>query len=231
MQIFYHKNVESENYLVEEEARHASQVLRKKAGDIIFVTNGYGKLFECILTSTSKNRCDFTINKIIKNQIERRKIHIAVAPTKNIDRMEWMLEKCTEIGVNEFSFISTKRTERNKLNKERLDKIVISAMKQSVNFHLPTINDIVSFKEFINRTKDIKGEKFIAYVDNENQSTLFQLSNKKDDSIVLIGPEGDFTDDELKLAINNNFRNVSLGSNRLRTETACFIAAASLLIE
>jgi 16S rRNA (uracil1498-N3)-methyltransferase len=209
-----------------EESKHCIRVLRHKNGDIIHVIDGKGNLYETEIIEANPQAC---LSKIInKKQIMPSKsyyLHIAISPTKNIDRIEWMIEKCIELGVDEFSFIVCKRTEKTGVKTNRLKKIAESAVKQSIQAVLPVINEAVFLKDFIAKYKSASS-KYVAHCIEEEKTelkTILQNAN----NLILIGPEGDFTEEEIQLAIENNFKALSLGNTRLRTETAgLFVAAA-----
>jgi len=213
-----------------EESKHCVKVLRKKAGDIIHIIDGKGNLFEAKLIETDPAACKAII--VSKKQIAPTKnyrLHIAISPTKNPDRIEWMLEKCTEMGVDEFSFFVCKRTEKPTVKLERLQKIAESAVKQSIQGIIPVINNVVSFKEFISLHKNTGEKKYIAHCIDETKTELKNILVPSK-NIILVGPEGDFTEDEIKLALENNYSALSLGETRLRTETAGLFAAAAFKI-
>ncbi|HXD94512.1 MAG TPA: 16S rRNA (uracil(1498)-N(3))-methyltransferase [Bacteroidia bacterium] len=228
MQIFFANIfVDANNILLSiEESKHCVRVLRHKNGDTINLIDGKGNFYEAEITDANPQKCSAKI--ISKKQIAAPKpyyLHIAISPTKNADRIEWMLEKCTELGVDEFSFIICKRTEKTGVKTERLKKIAESAVKQSIQAMLPIINEAQTFKDFIVKHKNTSS-KYIAHCIEEDKTDLKNsVQNVK--SLVLIGPEGDFTEDEIKLAIENKFQPLSLGSSRLRTETAGLYAAAA----
>lgn len=182
------------------------------------VTDGKGTLARAELTSDEKRNAAFRVME--SHKIPRRvsTIHLAIAPTKNIDRMEWMVEKCTEIGVDKITFLRCKTSERPTVPLERLQKLALSAMKQSRQAWLPELVDMIPFRDFVGRVNE--PQRFIAYVDTTNPAYLSTVVKPKDNRVLLIGPEGDFTTEELDLALGNGFRKVSLGPNRLRTETA-----------
>lgn len=223
MQLFYNPTIETDLFLEKEEHTHASRVLRKKAGDSIFILNGNGDLFYCEITDIGSNKTFVTVNK--KESFQKNcNLHIAIAPTKNNNRMEFFLEKSTEIGISEITPILCERSERKVIKKERMEKIILSAAKQSKNFHVPIFNEMISFSQFIKENNC--ENKLIAHCEDENsKSDLFSYKFKKSSNItILIGPEGDFTRNEITLAKENNFKELSLGSTRLRTETAGIVA-------
>lgn len=206
------------SHLTPEESHHAIHVLRLRVGDAIEVTDGLGTLASAELTSDEKRKAGFRI--IQSHKIPRRpfSIHLAIAPTKNIDRMEWLVEKCTEIGIDKITFVRCKTSERPTIPLERLQKLVLSAMKQSRQAWLPELVDMTPFKDFVGRVAE--PQRLIAYVDATNPHHLSTFLKPKGDRVLLIGPEGDFTREELDQALGSGFNKVSLGPNRLRTETA-----------
>ncbi len=209
-----------------EESKHCIRVLRHKNGDVIHVIDGKGNFYETEITDANPQKCSVKI--ISKKQISSPKkhhLHIAISPTKNADRIEWMLEKCTELGVDEFSFIICKRTEKTGVKTDRLKKIAESAIKQSIQAILPVINEAQTFKDFVTKHKSTS-LKYIAHCLEENKIELKSILQNTN-NLVLIGPEGDFTEDEIKFALENKFQPLSLGSSRLRTETAGLYVAAA----
>jgi 16S rRNA (uracil1498-N3)-methyltransferase len=236
MLLFYHENltVSKEIILAEDEAKHCLKVLRMKIGDTLHLTDGNGNLATVKIVTDNLKKCVVDIENIT-NYTKNNKhfIHIAIAPTKNAERMEWFVEKCVEIGVDEISFLQTEHTERTYFNDERILKKAISAMKQSLNFHLPKLNPLRSLENFYKSdfTQDHRKENtqlFIAYVDKTNPETLFKSAIPNKNYCVLIGPEGDFSKTELEQALELGFRCVSLGNSRLRTETAGIVACNTL---
>jgi 16S rRNA (uracil1498-N3)-methyltransferase len=216
--------------LTSEESWHCAKVLRKKTGDKIQLIDGIGNFYEGVLEIVSDKKCtaNVTSGPILQDK-RNYYLHLAIAPTKQIDRIEWMIEKAVEIGIDEISFISCKNSERTVIKIDRIIKIVESAVKQSLKAYLPKINDLTSFKEIINSKE--ASQKLIAHCYNEEKNDLKQMEFKNKSTLVLIGPEGDFSMDEVDIALKNNFKAVSFGSNRLRTETAGLYVcqAASLL--
>lgn len=219
MNLFYQPQIpKGIFYLDPEESKHCIRVLRRAKGDSLKITDGKGCFYNAIITKADAQQCSFEIDE---KQVEPTKpfsIHIAISPTKNPERIEWFVEKAVEIGINEITFIHCKTTERPYIKLERLEKVAISAMKQSLKATLPKVNDIVKLETFITQSKE--KSKFIAYVDRSNPSHLQTLSEPHSQYLVLIGPEGDFSEHELLLALGHNFKKVSLGNSRLRTETA-----------
>ncbi len=222
MTIFYQKTLkEGVNTLPEEESKHCAQVLRHQNGDEILIFDGNGGIHRSILTQVSKKSCVYEITESKYEPKKKFSIHLAIAPTKNADRMEWLIEKLSEIGVDEVSFIQTKHSERKKMRLDRLEKKAVSAMKQSGNPFLLKINELITFDQFL--SKDQSSIKLIAHVDDSH--TYASDSIQANESVtILIGPEGDFSLEEVTKAKEAEFKAVSLGQNTLRTETAGFVA-------
>jgi 16S rRNA (uracil1498-N3)-methyltransferase len=226
MQLFFHPNLENNTVeLPEDESKHCIRVLRKKAGDEIMLIDGKGNKAICKITDDNPKKCKLEVVEKVHFHAREIGLHIAIAPTKNFDRMDWMLEKCTEIGVSEFTFLETENSERNKINMERCEKILIQSIKQSKQYWLPKLNNIISFKQFISNQNTTELNCLMAWC-NENSLTINEATDLKKHTLLLIGPEGDFTEVEAKLAIENNFKTISLGKNILRTETAAVYATA-----
>ncbi len=203
------------------ESKHAIKVLRLKRNDIIHLTNGKGTLCTAIITNYNTKYCEVQITKTIKEYQKRNYyLHIAIAPTKMNERFEWFLEKCTEIGIDEITPIICKNSERKIIKKERLKKVILSAAKQSLNTYIPKLNDAIFFDKFIsNQPKDYK--KYIAHCqDTNHKKNIKKVLVRETKSIILIGPEGDFSIDEIQISENRDFIPISLGKSRLRTETA-----------
>jgi 16S rRNA (uracil1498-N3)-methyltransferase len=219
LELYYQPDIDKGiQFLHEEESRHAIKVLRHKPGDLLNVTDGRGVLYQATIIKANASKCEFSVAS--KSIIEPKNytIHLAIAPTKNVERIEWLVEKIVEIGVNKISILPTKHSERNRIKIDRLYKKAISALKQSGQYYLPEINQQADFTEFIKQQP--ADEKFIAHVDESNEVHLQNAAGKSKNYIVLIGPEGDFSKDELHMAIEAGYIKVSLGKNRLRTETA-----------
>lgn len=225
MRLFFDSDIEKTGALEESEARHAVKVLRLKQGDDIQVIDGKGNSFICTITETSKRDCKIQIKEKITYDPASHHIHIAICPTKNQDRIEWFVEKAIEIGVQEITFVESKRTERSKVKEERIQRIVISAMKQSLKFWAPKINYLTPFKSFLENCST--ETRLIAHL-NEGERHTVESSVKGKETTILIGPEGDFTDEEVAQAFANGFTPVTLGKSRLRTETAGIFACVQL---
>jgi len=224
---FYVPDAASTNELPAEEAAHASRVLRLESGDEVFLIDGAGCFFKAQLTLVTKGKCLYDIvERLPQEKTWNGRIAVAMAPTKVIDRVEWTLEKATEIGIDEFSLLNCAFSERRNVKLERLDKIVVAAVKQSRKAWKPLLNDLQPFESFVNRPR--KGAKYIAHcyaeIDKKDlYGELLQL-NGEEEVTILIGPEGDFSIDEVRLAMSQGYVSVSLGQSRLRTETAALAA-------
>lgn len=223
MHLFYTPDIAERNELPSEEAAHAVRVLRLQPGDEIALTDGKGYFYKAEISTANQKRC--LVNILAKEEqppLWKGHLHLAMAPTKNMDRIEWFAEKATEIGFDELSFLNCRFSERKVLKTERIQKILVSAMKQSLKARLPILNEMNDFKRFV--TQPHRGKKFIAHC-HEGEKPLLQTQIVPgEDALVLIGPEGDFSEEEVKLAIGNGFQPISLGSSRLRTETAALVA-------
>jgi len=221
MAIFYQENIDDLK-LSETEAHHAVKVLRKKAGDEIQLVNGKGLLVNAEITIADKKSCEYKIIQSTQFEEPRPNVHIAIAPTKNMDRYEWFAEKAVEIGVSEITPILTENSERKKLKLDRLQNILVSGMKQSKNYFLPKLNELTAFSDFMKPVKET--QKYIAHCETEENQHLIKRLNTNNDILVMIGPEGDFSSNEIQLAIKAGFKECSLGASRLRTETAGVVA-------
>lgn len=224
MQLFYVPNISvSEVILDEAESKHAVKVLRLSVGDSVQLIDGKGGLYQAEISDASPKKCKLSIIGLNKEFGKKDfHLHITIAPTKNIDRFEWFLEKATEIGIDEITPLLTSHSERKTVNPERLEKILVSAMKQSLKAYLPKLNDITPFRQLVVNSKTTT--KCMAYCDDIQKTHLKDLANQGKDTLILIGPEGDFSPDEVQFAFENGFKVVSLGKARLRTETAGIVA-------
>lgn len=230
MQLFYNSEITNETQQIifdKTESRHIIRVLRKITGDILQITNGKGFLFSAEIIVANDKKCIASIIETIeKPKFWNYYLHIAIAPTKNNDRLEWFLEKATEIGIDEITPIICQNSERKTVKLERLDKIVQSAMKQSLKCTLPKLNEPIKFNSFINKSFD--GELFIAHCENGEKELLKNSTQPLNKITILIGPEGDFSSEEIKRAIANKFIAITLGESRLRTETAALVATQNI---
>ncbi len=230
MQLFYNPTItENDTQFTFDkiESRHIVKVLRKKEGDTLYITNGNGKLFTAKILFANDKKCSVQIIKVDdKKKPWNYYLHIAIAPTKNNDRLEWFLEKATEIGIDEITPIICKHSERKVVKEERLEKVIVSAMKQSLKFHLPKLNPAISYSNFIQQ--EFEGDLFIAHCEETDKKSLKNELKPQQNITLLIGPEGDFSSKEIEIALSHNFIPVSLGESRLRTETAGIVATQSI---
>ena len=230
MQLFYNSTIDKNTLEItfdKIESRHIVKVLRKKEGDAIYITNGKGQVFNCKITIANDKKCLVSIlGKEEKKQFKDYYLHVAIAPTKNNDRLEWFIEKATEIGIDEITPIICQNSERKIIKKERLEKIIVAAMKQSLKFYLPKLNEAVSFSEFLKKKQ--KGDIYIAHCEESEKKYLKSVVKPKDSVTILVGPEGDFTVTEISESIAKNHIPITLGINRLRTETAALVAVQNI---
>lgn len=223
MHVFYTPDIQSHPELPEDEAQHCIRVLRLNAGDEITLTDGRGNFYRAEITAATNKRCLVkVIETIPQDPLWQGHLHIAMAPTKNMDRNEWFAEKATEVGIDELTFLNCRFSERRVIKTERIEKILISAIKQSLKARLPKLNGMVDFDEFI--AQDFSGQKFIAHCYEGEKPLLKEVIKPGEDSLILIGPEGDFSEEEVAKAISKGFKPISLGKSRLRTETAALVA-------
>jgi 16S rRNA (uracil1498-N3)-methyltransferase len=227
MHSFYCESFESSMLLLnEEESSHATRVLRLRAGDVVLLLDGKGSRAEATLVEPHAKRCVLELKGDIHYEVSAAAgLHIAMAPTKNIDRFEWFLEKATEIGIKKITPLLTANSERKVVNQERLQKIVLSAMKQSQRLYLPELEEMKTFKKFVEKETG-NSIRFIAHCEEREKKFFANEVQKIEDSILLIGPEGDFNPTEIDMALQAGFIPVSLGNARLRTETAGVYAAS-----
>ncbi len=226
---FFAPDIESTLTLPESDSQHCVKVLRKQPGDIIEVIDGKGMRFTCRLIDAHQKRARVEIqDRTSIPAFWNGKITIAVAPTKHLDRMEWLVEKLTETGFDTFQPLQCRWSERKELKTERLEKIAVSAMKQSLKGILPAIEPMIPFKRFIKSCRDIP-QKFIAHCDSNAERRLLSREYRPGtDTVIAIGPEGDFSPEEVTMALEAGFIPVSLGNARLRTETAALLACHTL---
>ena len=223
MHLFYTPDIAHSHELPADEAAHALRVLRLQPGDEVRLTDGQGGFYHARISECNRKRCMVeVIEQEEQAPLWTGHLHLALAPTKNMDRMEWLAEKATEIGFDELTFLNCQWSERRIVKGERIEKILISAMKQSLKARLPKLNDITDFAQFVKQP--ISGQKFIAHCHEGEKTPLRQALQPAQDALVLIGPEGDFSPDEVALAVAEGFTPVTLGHTRLRTETAALIA-------
>lgn len=232
MQLFYNKdiNASSNQFTFDKtESRHIVKVLRKKEGDQLFITNGNNELFTVKIILANDKRC---LVEIVKSKTKSKPwnyhLHIAIAPTKNNDRLEWFLEKATEIGIDEITPIICSNSERTVLKTERLEKIIQSAMKQSLKYVLPKLNTPIKFSDFI--TQEFNAELFIAHCEEQEKISFAKTVKPNSNILIMIGPEGDFSPLEIEKALSLKFIPVALGKSRLRTETAGVVAVNTVAL-
>lgn len=225
MQIFYAPNIDGlEFQLPEDESKHCIRVLRMNVGDEVLLTDGCGNLHTARIVDSNPKRCVVQIVTTRKDYGKRPfHLHIAIAPTKNIERFEWFLEKSTELGIDEITPLLCDRSERKELKVDRLQKIVVSAVKQSIKAYIPRINKIETFRSFVN-SNNLTDIKAIAHCNSWDLKPFQQVVQKGKNVLILIGPEGDFSPAEVELAVKNRFVEVGLSTSRLRTETAGIVA-------
>lgn len=230
MQLFYNSEISIETKQItfdKIESKHIVRVLRKKENDILKITNGKGYLFDVKISFANDKKCLADIIAVTeKKNLRNYYLHIAIAPTKNNDRMEWFLEKATEIGIDEITPIICKNSERRIVKLERFEKIIQSAMKQSLKFTLPKLNEPRKFSDFINQNLD--GKICIAHCEKQEKKLLKSVIDASEKVTVLIGPEGDFSSDEINKALMKKIIPITLGKSRLRTETAALVAVNSV---
>ena len=229
MQLFYSPDI-NENTLQftfeKEESKHIVKVLRKNIGDTVHITNGKGWLFTAEISIPNINKCTATIVSKLLQPKRKYHLHLAVAPTKMNDRYEWFLEKATEIGIDSITPIICDHSERKIIKPQRFERILQSAMKQSLNCYLPKLNDAIPFQDFINQ--NFESDLFIAHCEETDRKSLKKQLKPNTNITILIGPEGDFSVKEITKALENNFIPVTLGETRLRTETAAIVACHSV---
>ncbi len=223
MALFYVPDIETTWELPEDEAAHCLRVLRLNQGDELDVTDGKGHFYKTIISSIAGKHCYLEAKEVLSvPKGWRGHLHLAIAPTKNIDRIEWMIEKATEIGIDEITFLNCRFSERKVVKNDRIERIIVSAMKQSLKSFKPKLNEIVDFKKFI--TTERCAAKYIAHCYDSDRVLLKKLLVAGENATILIGPEGDFSPEEVELAITAGYKPISLGNSRLRTETAGLVA-------
>lgn len=230
MQLFFNPNITEHDKQVlfnKEESRHICKVLRKSEGDILYISNGLGSIYKAELTTVSDKQCEAYIQDSKQEAKPSYHLHLAVAPTKLNDRYEWFLEKATEIGVSEITPVYCDRSERKIIKPERLEKIVQSALKQSLKAWLPKLNPAVTYSDFINNHNP-SNVNCIAHCEEDEKLGLAALVKPGDSVCILIGPEGDFSSEEIRSAKKAGFAPIHLGKSRLRTETAAVVACHSV---
>jgi 16S rRNA (uracil1498-N3)-methyltransferase len=230
MHVFFKPDIQGSELLLDEnESFHCIRVLRLKQGDTVYLIDGIGGFYHARITDANPKKCHVVVYTEIKDYGKRDySLTIAIAPTKNIDRFEWFLEKACEIGIDRIIPIVCQQSERKVIKSERLNKIIIEAIKQSQQAFIPVLDNLITFKQLMN--KELPVQKCIAYCNDDKRLFLKNILRPKDPTIILIGPEGDFSPEEIKTAFNKGFQGVSLGKNRLRTETAGVVACDTVAI-
>ncbi len=228
MHLFYTPDIKGNTYtLSPTESKHCTKVLRLTKGDTIHLIDGVGGLYTTEIIDDSSKACQVKCINVIREYQKRNfKLHIGIAPTKNNDRTEWFLEKCTEMGIDNITPVLCEHSERKVVKIERLNKIITSAIKQSLKAYHPELEELIKFKNFINQ--DFEGQKFIAHCNHENKTPLQDIYKKNNNVLILIGPEGDFSTQEVEMAKRAGFKEISLGNSRLRTETAGIVACHTI---
>ena len=227
MHVFYTPDILTNPELPEEEAGHCLRVLRLGIGSEIMLTDGKGCFYKAVISAATNKRCQVQIKETIHQEsFWKGHLHLAMAPTKNMDRIEWFAEKATEIGFDELSFLNCRFSERKVIKTDRVEKIVVSALKQSLKANKPVVNDMIDFKKFMD--VDFPGNKFIAHCYEGEKIALKDAIVPGEDTLVLIGPEGDFSREEVEQAESKGFKAISLGKSRLRTETAALVAVHTM---
>ncbi len=227
MHVFYTPDIAVNCELPEEEAGHCLRVLRLTVGDEIMLTDGKGNFHKAVISAATGKRCQVKVTETIPQEKGWTGwLHVAMAPTKNMDRTEWFVEKATEIGFDELTFLNSRYSERKVIKTERIEKILVSAVKQSLKASKPILNEMIDFNKFIER--DFSGQKFICHCNEGEKILLKEAIVPGEDTVILIGPEGDFSEEEVSKAIAKGFQPISLGKSRLRTETAALVAAHTL---
>ena len=224
MHIFYTPDILVKTYMLNEtESKHCVRVLRLEKGSKITLVDGRGGFYTAEIADPNPKKCAVNVIQSELNfGLRNFQVHVAIAPTKNIERVEWFLEKATEIGINRVTPLLCRYSERKDIKTERLEKVMVSAMKQSLKAYLPQLDELTKFNDFIHQPFD--GQKFIAHCEEQQRDLLKNLVVTNQNYLILIGPEGDFSSEEIELAINAGFKPVSLGDSRLRTETAGLVA-------
>ncbi len=231
MYLFYCPDIEKSQTLSEEESAHCVRVLRYSAGDEILITDGRGTTYTARITNPHPKHCDFEILTREKQEPHHHfHLHIAIAPTKNVERLEWAVEKCVEIGVDEITPLLCRFSERKQLRTDRLEKIILSAAKQSLTPYLPVLHELTPYDEFIKTQAERNQQCFIAHCYKDKKRFLKEEIEQGRDVLVLIGPEGDFSEKEVTDALALGFIPVSLGNSRLRTETAAVVACHTAVL-
>lgn len=230
MHVFYTPDIAVSPELPEEEAGHCLRVLRLGVGDEVMLADGKGTFYRAAISAASGKRCQVRVTETLPQEpFWKGRFHLAMAPTKNMDRTEWLAEKATEMGFDELTFLNCRFSERKVIKTERIEKIVVSAMKQSLKAWKPVVNELTDFGAFVGR--DFPGQKFIAHCYEGEKPLLKEVLEPGQDAVLLIGPEGDFSPEEVAKAEAAGFRAVSLGKSRLRTETAALLGVMTFQLK
>lgn len=230
MHVFYTPDIAVSPELPEEEAGHCLRVLRLGVGDEVMLADGKGTFYRAAISAASGKRCQVRVTETLPQEpFWKGRFHLAMAPTKNMDRTEWLAEKATEMGLDELTFLNCRFSERKVIKTERIEKIVVSAMKQSLKAWKPVVNELTDFGAFVGR--DFPGQKFIAHCYEGEKPLLKEVLEPGQDAVLLIGPEGDFSPEEVAKAEAAGFRAVSLGKSRLRTETAALLGVMTFQLK
>lgn len=228
MNIFYTPDIEGKYYQLDEtESKHCIRVLRHQQGDMLTLVDGKGGWYKTIITDSNPKKCMVEVVETI-SRFEKRNfhLHVAIAPTKNIDRFEWFLEKATEIGIDEITPLLCEHSERKQIKSDRLEKVMVSAMKQSLKAYLPRLNNLTNFETVLKNSSE--SSKLVAHCEDVAKMHLFNTIKKDESVLILIGPEGDFSLSEIEMSKYLGFREISLGNSRLRTETAGVVAVQTI---
>lgn len=229
MNYFYYPDITPDITLPEEESKHCVKVLRKQEGDTIYLIDGKGGFYEGIITKAHPKKCEVHIGKSEQKQKQWHfKLEIGIAPPKNISRFEWFIEKATEIGIDTISPFYSFHSERRNLKTNRLEKVMLAAVKQSVKYHIPLLNEPVDLKKYLQNSAGSAKQRMIATCIDENAKPLQEVYQKGLDTRILIGPEGDFSEEELRMAFDSGYQSINLGESRLRLETAGIVACHSI---
>lgn len=230
MHLFYSNQITGKHHqLPPDESKHCIRVLRLHQGDTAYLTDGLGTLYTTVIVDDNYKSCKLEVTQTQHEYGKRNfSLHLAVAPTKNINRYEWFLEKATEIGVDTITPLICRHSERSAVQPDRLNKVIVSAMKQSLKAYLPKLNPATTMQKFL--SQEMNAEKYIAYCGEEYKALLRDNYKKEKDAVILIGPEGDFSPDEIAAAMQKKFKPISLGESRLRTETAALMACTVINI-
>lgn len=227
MHVFYTPHIATSCELPEEEAGHCLRVLRLTVGDEVTLTDGEGNFYKAVISAATGKRCQVKVLETLPQEKGWNGwLHIAMAPTKNMDRTEWFAEKATEIGFDELTFLNCRYSERKVIKTERIEKILVSGIKQSLKANKPVLNAMIDFNKFI--AQPFEGQKFICHCYEGGKKLLKEALVPGQDALILIGPEGDFSEEEVAKAIEAGFQPISLGQSRLRTETAALVAMHTL---